>query len=1027
MNEKAVNVKKVCRKLVFLILLICTLFMLFSYSLFALDRERTIAQFHHTAWTAKDGAPSQISALAQTTDGFLWIGSARGLFRFDGIEFEKFAPPAGIELPSHNIYALEATRDGGLWISFRPSGLGFLKNGRMEIFTRPEEIPKSQVYCFASDSDGRIWAGTHDGLVLRDGANWSEIGADWNFKPQRIYTMFVDRDGTLWVATDETIVFLPRGSNSFQETGARVNAVRRFAQANDGRLLLSDSSRSVRPVPISGENSAAKETELLTGALGIIFDRDGALWITDQQGLRRVRFPERLEKRKIKIDEPEIEFFNEQNGLSGDYSNHILEDREGSIWVSTAKGLDRFRYSHFVPLNASKGFQNLTLYADNEGEIWAGSASNKTLTNFRGEEAFSENDVRNISSFYRGANGTIWWGASGGIWRQQNGRFEFFPQPKDAKTEWIWEIIRGEADGGLWIGLGDVGLVYFKDGVWENRDVPKGLLKRTPSASFHDAHGRIWLGYTENRVSLLDGENARAFTSADGIDIGRIRVIRGRDEHIWFGGELGLAYFDNGRFRSIRTASGERFGTVSGIVLAADGALWLNEIKGVVRIAPDEVRLAIENPNHQVNFQKFDFLDGLPGGTQMNWTVSTAVEASDGRIWFATDNGLTWINPARMEKNNLPPPVVVKSLMTDEKTYQSNEFLELPKGTESLRINYTALSLSVPERVHFKYRLEGFDDQWRDADTRREVFFTNLGPGNYRFQVIASNNDGVWNEEGATLEFTILPMFYQTNWFLIFCAAIVAGLVWMIYQWRVHEVSNRLHLQFEERLAERTRIAQDLHDTLLQGVISASMQLDVAADQLPADSPAKERLNRIIKLVGEVIEDGRNTLQGLRSSHTNNSVNLEREFSRIRQDSDVRGEINFRVIVEGTPRSLHPVIGDEVFHICREALINAFHHSQAKAIEVEIAYSTRNFRILVRDDGRGIDSQILRSGREGHFGLSGMRERADKIGAKLKVWSRTDAGTEIELTLPNHIAFDAEYSSPSFRLFSKIFPHRKKI
>jgi signal transduction histidine kinase/ligand-binding sensor domain-containing protein len=978
---------------------------LLSYSAFALDRERTLEQFHHTAWASKDGAPSQISALAQTTDGFLWIGSAKGLFRFDGIEFEPFVAPAGIELPSHNIYALEATPDGGLWISFRPSGLGFLQNGRLEIFNRPEEIPKSQVYCFAGDLDNRIWAGTHDGLVLREGANWIEIGTDWNFKPQRIRTLFVDRSGTLWVATDETIVFLERGTRFFQEIGARVSVVPKFAQAPDGRLWIAENERSVRPISTNNQNAGAEETEIMTGALGILFDRDGALWITDRKGLRRVRFPERLGKRKIKMDDSGVEFFNEQNGLSGDYSNHILEDREGNIWVSTAKGLDRFRYCHFVPVKSSKGLQNLTLLTGGNGEVWAASATEKPLAHLLGENIISENKILNISSFYRETSGVVWWGGMGGIWRQKNNRFDFFAQPKDKKTDWIWEVIRGGEDGGLWIGLGDVGLVYFKDGVWENRDVPQGLLKRVPSASFHDADERIWLGYTDNRVYLLDGENVRAFTGENGIDIGRIRVIRGRGGHFWFGGELGLAYYDNGRFRTIHSASGERFGTISGIVLTADGALWLNEIKGVVRISPEEVRRAIENPNYQVNDQLFNFLDGLPGGTQMNWTVSTAVEATDGRIWFATDNGLTWINPARMEKNNLPPPVVVKSLTANEKTYQSTEILELPKGTESLRINYTALSLSIPERVRFKYRLEGFDDSWHDAGTRREVFFTNLGPGNYRFQIIASNNDSVWNEEGATVEFMILPMFYQTNWFLMLCGVALAFFAWLIYRRRVRTVKTRLHHQFEERLMERTRIAQDLHDTLLQGFVSASMQLDVAVDNLPADSPARPRLTRVHTLIGQLIVEGRNTVKGLRYEGNGGSTDFETEFLRVGREIDLRKQVNFRVIIEGSPRALHPVIGDEAFHIGQEALVNAFRHSKATVIEVGIEYAPKYFRILVRDNGCGIDPQILRSGREGHWGLKGMRERAEKIGARLKVWSRAAAGTEVELAIPNRIAF----------------------
>ncbi len=240
-------------------------------------------------------------------------------------------------------------------------------------------------------------------------------------------------------------------------------------------------------------------------------------------------------------------------------------------------------------------------------------------------------------------------------------------------------------------------------------------------------------------------------------------------------------------------------------------------------------------------------------------------------------------------------------------------------------------------------------------------------------------------------------------------------------------MTHRLHLQFEERLSERTRIAQDLHDTLLQGVVSASMQLDVAADKLPANSPAKPQIDRIIELIGEVIEEGRNTVQGLRSSNNHSSINFEREFSQIKQNLDVQDQFDFRVIVEGSTRPLHPVISDEVFHICREALINAFHHSGAKTIEVELEYAARYFKILVRDNGIGIDSKILKAGRERHFGLSGMRERAENIGAKLKVWSRKGAGTEIELSIPNKIAFETEYTNHPFKWLGKLYTRRSKF
>lgn len=988
-------------------LLPCLFGALLCSSAFALDRDRTLTQLHHTAWRAEQGAPSQISALAQTADGYLWIGSARGLFRFDGVSFEPYEPPPGVTLPSHNIYALMATPDGGLWVSFRPSGLGLLRDGRLTLFTKPEELPRSQVYCFARDFDGRIWAGTHEGLELLDGSRWVAVGRDRDFTPSRIRALFVDRAGTLWVATDETVLYLPRGSQAFQPTGMRLTgAVPGMTQAPDGRVWVAETSRA-RPVPVAGRDSVAEEIELRLDAQELLFDREGSLWVTQLDGIRRVRFPEQLKHGEAVPGDRRVESLGEGAGLSGDLANNLLADREGNIWVSTAKGLDRFRHSHLVPVQLPPGHQRLTLLAGEGGEVWAGSAADRPLLRIRGGELTDDSSVgtvRQVSSVYRAPDGDVWWGCFGGIWRQRNGQFEFFPQPDGTPKDWVWAITGSDDGGGLWVGLGDVGLVHFHEGRWTNRARPAGLPERGPSATYRDPAGRIWLGYTESRVCVLDGGEVRGYSREDGIEVGRIRVIRGRGPHFWFGGELGLALFRDGRFRTVNAAGSEPFGTVTGIVETADGSLWLNEMRGVVRISREEVRRAVEDPGHAVAYRRFDFLDGLRGAVQMNWTSSTALEDGDGRLWFATDNGLVWIDPSRMLKNDVPPPVFIRSVNGGDGRQAPSGEVEFGAGTKGVQIDYTALSLSVPERVRFRYRLEGVDADWQDAGTRRLALYTNLGPGRYRFRVTACNDDGVWNEEGAALLFHIAPAFYQTSWFLIVCAAGAACLAWGAHRWRVHRVAARLDLQFRERLAERTRIAQDLHDTLLQGFFSASMQLHVADSQLPSDSPAKPQVGRVLELMGQVIEQGRRAVSGLRSN-SRGALNLEEAFARVRQEFSVQDAAAFGVEVEGEPRPLHPVIWDEVFLIGQEALVNAFRHARAESIRVEVGYTGHHLRVSVSDDGGGIEPHVLRAGREGHWGLSGMRERAERIGGRLKLHSHTGAGTRVELTIPGHVAF----------------------
>ena len=354
-----------------------------------------------------------------------------------------------------------------------------------------------------------------------------------------------------------------------------------------------------------------------------------------------------------------------------------------------------------------------------------------------------------------------------------------------------------------------------------------------------------------------------------------------------------------------------------------------------------------------------------------------------------------------------PPPVRILGVIADHKTYEPKARLRLPPLTRVLEIDYTALSLTIPEEVRFRYRLAGAGGDWQDAGTRREAFFTNLRPGSYRFNVVACNNDGVWNENGATLDFVVLPAFYQTRSFFLLCFAAPAFLVWAAYRWRLRQFAARLDLQFQERLDERTRIAQDLHDTLLQGVLSASMQFHVAVDGIPADAPEKPRLSRALQLLAQVIEEGRNAVRGLRAPapQSPGADDLGQALSRIPQELGLQEPSGFCIVVEGPPQPLRPLIHDEVYRISREALVNAFRHSGAAEIEVEIELAARALRVFVRDDGRGIDPEVLRSGREGHWGLSGMRERAERIGAQLRVWSRERAGTEVELSVPREIAF----------------------
>jgi signal transduction histidine kinase len=480
------------------------------------------------------------------------------------------------------------------------------------------------------------------------------------------------------------------------------------------------------------------------------------------------------------------------------------------------------------------------------------------------------------------------------------------------------------------------------------------------------------------------------------------------------GGELGLLFFDDGRFRRVTAATGGQFGTIAGIIETADGALWLSEMRGVIRIPPEEVQRFIADTNHTVRYRLFDYLDGLPGAPQMNSTNSTAVEGSDGRLWFATDDGLAWIDPAHLVKNMIPPSVWILSVGTEKGHHNIGNGIKFAAGTRTVEIGYTALSLSIPERVEFRYKLEGVDTDWQSVGTRRQAYYSNLGPGPYAFRVIASNNDGIWNEVGAQFSFEILPPWWSAWWFRAVCAVLVLLMVSAAYSYRLHQIARQFEIRLEERVGERTRIARELHDTLLQGFQGLLLHLQTASSLLPTrPEQAKQKLDSTIDQAAQAITEGRDAVQDLRSStvETNDlALALRAVGEELSADGAHQNAAVFQVEVEGAPRNLHPILRDEVYRIAAEALRNAFRHAQARRIEVELRYDETQFRLRIRDDGKGIDPKVLGAdGHAGHYGLPGMRERATLAGGKLTVWSEHDSGTEVELSIPATIAYAASF------------------
>jgi signal transduction histidine kinase/ligand-binding sensor domain-containing protein len=985
----------------------------------ALNPERVIAQLHHTAWTAKDGAPSEIVALAQTADGFLWLGTGAGLFRFDGVTFERFAPESEPPITT-SVSALLGVPSGELFIGSRFGGVRILKDGRLSPASDAQGLPVGAVYRFVRDHDGVVWAATFGGLARFDGHRWHAVDINGPHASPRSFDVSEDRRGNLWADNGRTLVVRRPGARDFVDTGIAVNRMV-LAVSPMGTAWIEDGVGPVRLITADGRTERPSGGwRFSANPQGMIFDRDGSLWVaTIGHGVQRIPYPDDGRGARARSTGPP-ELFTHMQGLTTDFATSVFEDREGSIWVGTRAGLDRFRESHLAPVVIPDYAVQLALGAADDGSVFIGSY-NRPLMRVVGSTVATERVSSRITCIARDPGGALWLAGPGALWRRQaKSAFVRIELPAAAGDGDVQSMV-ADRDGTLWVGVVRAGLFRLSVGRWtEERRFQES--PTIPLVAALGADHDTWFGYPNAKVVRVRGGRADTFTRGEGVPVGDVTAIFGRRGHVWIGGPEGLGVFDGTRFRAIGTRD-EGLRGISGIVETADRELWVSGGFGVARIAATDVTRALADPRYQVDDHRFDFSDGLSGVPQQFRPLPSAVESRDGRLWFSTIDGVVWVDPKRLPINPLAPPVVIRSVTANARRYGARDGLRLPIGTRDLQIDYTALSLSIPERVQFRFRLDGADRDWHEAGPRRQAFYTNLRPGAYRFRVIAANNDGVWNDAGATVQFAILPAFYQTSWFVSLSVAIGTSAIWGLYRIRVRQVANQTRDRLEARLMERVRIARELHDTLLQSFHGALFRFQAAVNTLPErPAEARQRLHSAIDRAAQAITEGREAIQDLRASAlvTNDLAVAISTLGDELATSGANGNGTvIDVSVQGTPRDLHPILRDDIYRIAGEAVRNAFHHAHARRIEVEITYDDRQFRLQVRDDGKGIDKEVLADDRRGHFGLPGICERAELVGGHLDVWSEAGAGTEIDLTIPAGKAYSAARASSRARWFAK--------
>lgn len=552
------------------------------------------------------------------------------------------------------------------------------------------------------------------------------------------------------------------------------------------------------------------------------------------------------------------------------------------------------------------------------------------------------------------------------------------------------------------------GIIRIKDGRVQEAIPPPSVPRARALAA--DPKGGIWLGPTSGGLVRYKDGKLETFPASPGPDTyGARQIIVAPDGRVFAALGVGLMVVRDRKAQVLTSRNGLACDSTYGVVIDDKGYVWLYSECGLASIAMSEIEKWWGHSDLALSVKVLDALDGVRPGRA---PFQVSAKSTDGRLWFANDLVLQMVDPNRSVANTVPPPVHIEEIQADRRAYSALQDLRFPAFTRDLEFDYTALSLQLPQRVRFRYRLEGYDTDWKDAGTRRAAFYTNLGPGSYTFRVIACNNDGVWNEKGDALSFALRPAFFQTMWFEALCVVCFLLLLWVIYRLRVRSATEQVRGRLTAQLAERERIARELHDTLLQQFQGLVLRFQGAIKQIPDREPARHLMLEALDRADEALLEGRNRVRDLRSeaaSINELSESLMACIAELGQDNSIQASVTD----VGPRRPIHPIVRDEAYRIGREALTNAFRHSKATKIETEIIYHSESIRIRIRDNGDGIDQSVLNDGRSGHWGLAGMRERAEKIGAQFSIWSSPGAGTEIELSIPAKVAYlRGEVGSP---------------
>jgi signal transduction histidine kinase/ligand-binding sensor domain-containing protein len=952
-----------------------------TQSAYALDPNEPFSSYIQTRFTIDDGLSSNIiNDIVQSPDGFLWITYGNGtLGRFDGQHATQLPVATTVNTPA-------IAPNGDLWVS----GLDLL------------QIPAS-----ALNQYGPLQAIVHH----------PNFGAG-----RSISCLHFSRSGILWVGTAQGLYRFEHGVFSPVLSKPLIDQIEESA---NGDLLLTTSEGLV----VWDGSQAVSHPELAT-QLGIklrdIFhvfeDSRGVTWICTAQGVAR-RTGGTIEK---------LQPWGPTHGAF-----RVYEDSQHNIWIAGAEGLSRVTATGLELV--VKGMKVRTVYADRDGDLWVGT-NGDGLFRFkdRAVRMFTKTDGLPASNLpmtvLTAHDGALWIGYNcGGIVRFDGHSFRTYDEKDGLLNSCVYALAE-DLNHDLWIGTFGGGVFQLHDGRFTQYAKAQGLVSDNVLAAIAARDGSVWLA-TPGGLSHLRNGQVRNYTRADGLS-SRFTYILYEDRRggIWVGTEFGIDRLEGDRFvKAFSTlndlawpigedSNGAMYvGLRDGNLFRVDndqlteiipgeggfklietnqGDLWLNGL-GIIR-APIAGLQQKRGHDEPADFEVFGVADGM-SSTQVSSGQPGLALTPDGKLWVPTLQGLAMMDLQRLPRTDRKPVIHMKEFTIGRNQQLPGQELVLPAGTSHIELRFDAIEITSPDKIRLQYRLDGVDTEWLDVKPPGHAIYSTISAGTHAFHVRACNRNGIWDRTGMVYLIIQKPFFYQTTWFRLAMIATVLLMVVGLYRLRLHQATARLNALFDERLAERTRIARELHDTLLQTIQGSKLVADDALERATDFAHLHGRVEQLSAWLGQATQEGREALNSLRTS-TVETNNLAGGLRMAIEECSLNKSMTVKFLVTGALRDLHPIARDEIYRIGYEAIRNACEHSSASELEVSLSYA-QDLTLRVKDNGVGIAPAIIAEGKAEHFGLQGMRERADRIDSKFTLVSSPDSGTEIILTVPGVIIF----------------------